>query len=43
VRERLAKLGAEPWLLGPAEFSALIGKELKDNAELIKAAGIKTN
>jgi len=43
VRERLDKLGAEPWTLGPAEFSALIAKELKDNAELIKAAGIKAN
>jgi tripartite-type tricarboxylate transporter receptor subunit TctC len=43
VRERLAKLGAEPWLLGPSEFSELIAKELKDNAELIRVAGIKTN
>jgi tripartite-type tricarboxylate transporter receptor subunit TctC len=43
VRERLAKLGAEPWLLGPAEFSSLIGKELADNAVLIKAAGLAVN
>jgi tripartite-type tricarboxylate transporter receptor subunit TctC len=43
VRERLAKLGAEPLLMAPPEFGALVHKELQDNAELLKAAGITVN
>ncbi len=41
VRERLAKLGAEPFTMSPEQFDAYIKEELAQNAELIKAAGIK--
>jgi tripartite-type tricarboxylate transporter receptor subunit TctC len=33
--------GIEPMPLTPAEFDALIRKEIKDNIELVKAAGLK--
>jgi tripartite-type tricarboxylate transporter receptor subunit TctC len=42
MKERLAKLGAEPWTMTPEEFDALRRKELVDNDRLIKTAGIKT-
>ena len=41
VKERLAKIGAEPTPSTPKEFDALVVRELKENAELVKAAGIK--
>jgi len=41
VQERLAKIGAEPNTLTPDEFDALRRKELVDNLQLVKAAGIK--
>jgi tripartite-type tricarboxylate transporter receptor subunit TctC len=41
VKERLAKIGAEPAPNTPAEFDALVVRELKENGELVKAAGIK--
>ena len=41
VRERLAKLGAEPFSLSPEQFDSYIKEELAQNAEIIKAAGIK--
>jgi tripartite-type tricarboxylate transporter receptor subunit TctC len=40
-KERLAKLGTEPWTMSPEEFDALRRKELVDNERLVKAAGIK--
>jgi tripartite-type tricarboxylate transporter receptor subunit TctC len=43
VRARVQELGVEPFNLSIEEFEALIRKELADNAELIKTAGIKTN
>ncbi|HKU46467.1 MAG TPA: tripartite tricarboxylate transporter substrate-binding protein [Burkholderiales bacterium] len=43
IADRITKLGADPLTLSPAEFQAMIDKELKDNAELIKKAGIKAN
>jgi tripartite-type tricarboxylate transporter receptor subunit TctC len=43
VSGRIRKLGAEPLTLSQAEFQAMIDRELKDNAELIKKAGIKAN
>ena len=43
VQERLTKLGADPMPMSAADFRALIGKEIKSNAELVKAAGIKPN
>lgn len=43
VRERLPKLGAEPMAMTPEHFDALVGEELRTNAALVKAAGIKAN
>ena len=43
VRERLPKLGAEPMAMTPGEFGALVREELRTNAVLVKAAGIKPN
>ena len=43
TKERLAKLGAEPMLMKPAEFDAYIRKEIASNAALVKAAGVTTN
>ena len=43
VRERLQKLGVEPLHMSQEEFQAMTAKELTDNAELVKRAGIKTN
>ena len=41
VKERLAKIGADPSPTTPKEFDALIKRELVENGELVKAAGIK--
>jgi len=43
VSAHIRKLGAEPLPMSIAEFEAMIAKELKENAELIKKAGIKAN
>jgi tripartite-type tricarboxylate transporter receptor subunit TctC len=43
VSDQIRKLGAEPLDLSIAEFDAMIQRELKENAELIKKAGIKAN
>jgi len=43
VRERLPKLGAEPMAMTPEQFDALVAEELRTNAALVKAAGIKAN
>lgn len=43
VRERVAKLGVEPLNLTLDEFEAMIRKELVDNAQLVRTAGLKTN
>jgi len=43
TRERMAKLGAEPMVMTPAEFDAYIRKEIASNAALVKAAGITIN
>jgi tripartite-type tricarboxylate transporter receptor subunit TctC len=43
ISERIRKLGADPLTLTLREFEALIANELKVNARLIKAAGIKAN
>jgi tripartite-type tricarboxylate transporter receptor subunit TctC len=43
VQEKLTKLGADPMTMSSADFRALIGKEIKDNAALVKAAGITGN
>ncbi|HSD44925.1 MAG TPA: tripartite tricarboxylate transporter substrate binding protein [Burkholderiales bacterium] len=43
VRARVQELGVEPFNPTLAEFEAMIRKELEDNAQLIKTAGIKPN
>jgi tripartite-type tricarboxylate transporter receptor subunit TctC len=43
VKERLAKLGAEPMPMTPDQFDAFIRDEMSANEKLIKAAGIKAN
>ena len=43
VKEKLARIGVDPMTLTSAEFQALIAKEIADNAELVKAAGLKAN
>jgi len=43
VRDRLIKLGADPLTMSLPEFEAMINQELVENAQLIKAAGIKAN
>jgi len=43
LNERMAKLGAEQWLMTPQEFDAYIKKEIAANAALVKAAGITVN
>ena len=43
IAAQIRKLGAEPLDLSIAEFQAMIDRELVENAELIKKAGIKAN
>lgn len=41
MKERLLKLGTEPWTMSPEEFDTLRRRELVENEQLVKAAGIK--
>ena len=43
AKERLGKLGAEPMIMSPEEFSGYIKADIAANAKLIKAAGIPVN
>jgi tripartite-type tricarboxylate transporter receptor subunit TctC len=43
VKEKFAPQGVEPLPLTPAEFDALIAKEIASNIALAKAAGLKFN
>jgi tripartite-type tricarboxylate transporter receptor subunit TctC len=43
MKERMAKIGAEPMLMAPAEFDAHIKAEIGINAALVKAAKITVN
>jgi tripartite-type tricarboxylate transporter receptor subunit TctC len=43
ISDRIKKLGADPLTLSTSEFQAMIDRELRDNAELIKKAGIKAD
>jgi tripartite-type tricarboxylate transporter receptor subunit TctC len=43
ISGRITKLGADPLSLSIAEFQAMIDRELRENAELIKKAGIRAN
>lgn len=40
VRERLARLGAEPMSMSPAEFARFVRAEIEDSARIARAAGI---
>ncbi len=41
MRESLTKLGVDPFPMTPLEMDALVAREIVENAEIIKAAGIK--
>ena len=43
VQERMKNLGVDPLNLSIEEFEAMVKKELAENAELVKRAGIKPN
>ena len=41
LKDRFAKIGAEPFTMTPEEFDVMIRREIVENERLIKAAGIK--
>ena len=41
MRQNLTRLGMEPYPMTPAEMDALVAREIAENIEVIKAAGIK--
>jgi tripartite-type tricarboxylate transporter receptor subunit TctC len=41
LKARYVSMGADPWILKPAELAAVIKKELPENAKLAAAAGLK--
>lgn len=41
VKERFLSLGADAWTLSPRDFDAYIRTEIKNNAALVKAAGLE--
>jgi len=41
MRERLADISAEPMIMSPSEFAAMITQEFADNAELARKIGLK--
>ena len=43
ISGQIRKLGADPLMMSIADFEAMIARELVENAELIKKAGIKPN
>src|SRR5258706_12057325 len=43
VSEQIRKLGCDPLPMSVKDFEGMIAKELKENAELIRKAGIKAN
>jgi tripartite-type tricarboxylate transporter receptor subunit TctC len=43
VKTRLAQNGVQPLMMTPAELDNLVATEIKDNIELIKSLGLKTN
>ena len=42
VREKLAALGIDSMPMSPADFTAHVQKEIANNAQLVKAAGLQT-
>jgi tripartite-type tricarboxylate transporter receptor subunit TctC len=43
TQDKLAKVGTEPMVTSPAEFDAIVNKQIAANVELVKLAGIKVN
>ncbi|MFO6421713.1 tripartite tricarboxylate transporter substrate binding protein [Hylemonella sp. W303a] len=43
VKERFLALGADAWTLTPRDFDAYIRNEIKNNAALVKAAGLEVH
>ena len=43
ISDRIKKLGTDQLTMSVAEFTAMIQRELAENARLIKAAGLKAN
>ena len=43
IKAKFKELGAETLPISPAEFEAMVKKEIVANAEVVKAAGIKAN
>ena len=43
VAGKLKELGADPMKMTPAQFDVMIQNEIKSNAAVVKAAGIKVN
>ncbi|HEX7890070.1 MAG TPA: tripartite tricarboxylate transporter substrate binding protein [Ramlibacter sp.] len=43
VKERFVALGADAWTLKPAEFDAYVRDEIRNNAGLVKAAGLEVH
>lgn len=43
IAQKIRGLGADPMKLSPGQFDALIAREIKDNAGVVKAAGVKAN
>ena len=41
MQESLLRLGIEPFPMTPAEMDAFVAREIADNIEVIRAAGIK--
>lgn len=41
VKERFTTLGADAWTLKPEQFDAYVREEVKNNAALVKAAGLQ--
>lgn len=43
LARKLGELGADPLKMSPSDFDAMIKSEIKSNAAVVKAAGIKVN
>jgi tripartite-type tricarboxylate transporter receptor subunit TctC len=41
VRERLARLGADPWTMPPDQFDAYLRAEVESNGKVVRDAGLK--
>jgi tripartite-type tricarboxylate transporter receptor subunit TctC len=43
MKEKLAKMGAEPMLMGSPEFTAFVSREIASGGALARAVGLKSN